>query len=104
MTVMATPEVEDFSAESYRELQLRIPGMDGYQADTLALSFGGTVELDRTFEDHLALMEQLKLGQGITLTVEAVVAGKTFTHADKGEIEGEKVGHRIALKVQAVTA
>jgi hypothetical protein len=88
-----------FDASAY---DLPIPKLDGHKADKLTLSFGGSLELDRTLEDDLELIERLHLGENVTLTVEAVVAGKGFSHQTKGE-DGEQVGYQVRLRVTSLT-
>jgi hypothetical protein len=66
------------------------------------LAFGGSIELDRTDQDDLDLLERFKLGEDVALAVTAKVAGKGFGHALKGEDEEKVVTHRIALKVHSL--
>ena len=94
----ASDEDAIFDASSY---DLPIPKLDGHKADRLVLSFGGSVELDRTLEDDLALIERLHLGEDVNLSVTATVAGKGFSHAPKGE-DGEQVGYQIRLRVHSL--
>lgn len=97
MTTTTTEEAI-FDASSY---DLEIPKLDGHKADRLILSFGGQVELDRTDEDALEMLKEMRLGRQVRFTVEAVVAGKGFAHAAKGEDE-EQVGYQVRLKVHSV--
>ena len=78
-----------------------IPKLDGHVADRVVLAFGGSVELDRLVEDDLELVERLRLGQDVTLTIEATVAGKGFSHATKAD-EEEQVGYTVKLRVHSV--
>ncbi len=100
MSTMTT-DVDDaiFDAQAY---DLPIPKLDGHKADRLVLSFGGSLELDRTLESDLGLIERLHLGENVTLSVEAIVAGKGFSHATKGE-DGEQVGYQVRLRVHSLT-
>lgn len=98
--VMAEGEVEDglFDGRLYE-----LPKLDGHVADRLVLAFGGSVELDRNVQDDLEVIEGLRLGQDVTFTVEATVAGKGFSHATKAN-EDEQVGYTVRLRVHSVTA
>jgi hypothetical protein len=87
-----------FDAKAY---DLPIPKLDGHKADKLVLAFGGTVELDRTLEDDLAMIEKLHLGEDVEFQITATVAGKGFSHATKGE-DGETVGYQVRLRVHSV--
>ena len=57
-------------------------------ADRVVLAFGGSVELDRLVDDDLQAIEHLLLGRDVRFTVEATVAGKGFSHAQKHERGG----------------
>jgi len=81
--------------------QLPIPKLDGQVADRLVLSFGGSVELDRLVNTDLEFAEQLRLGQNVTLTIQASVAGKGFTHTTRAD-EEEQVGYAVKLRVHSV--
>lgn len=89
---------ELFDTEPYA---LPIPKLDGHVADRLVLSFGGSVELDRLLNDNLEFIEGLRLGQDVTLTIEASVSAKGFTHSTKGEDE-EQVGYAVKFRVHSV--
>lgn len=99
MSTTAAPEDMIFDASSY---DLPIPKLDGHKADRLMLAFGGSIELDRTLEDHLALIESLHLGQSVTLRVEVAVAGKGFSHSAKAD-DQEQVGYRVNLRVMSIS-
>jgi hypothetical protein len=78
-----------------------IPKLDGHVADKVVLAFGGSVELDRLVEDDLEMLEKLRLGQDATLTIQATVAAKGFTHSVNAK-EEEQVGYAVRLRVHSV--
>jgi len=79
-----------------------IPKLDGHVADRLGIGFTGTVKLDRLLNDNLEYIEGLRLGQDVTITIEASVAGKGFTHTTKAN-EDEEVGYAVKLRVHSIT-
>lgn len=86
-----------FDAKPY---DLPIPSLDGQKADKVVLSFGGSIELDRTAEEDLALIDSLLLGRDVRLVVVASVAGKGFTCAIKDD--GDSTGYRVQLRVHTL--
>lgn len=98
MSTFPTPVTDDsiFDASSY---ELPIPKLDGHKADKLTVQFSGSVELDRTSEDDLAIIESLTLGKSVTLTATAVVTKKGFTLSAGKEDGPETTGYGVALKV-----
>ncbi len=101
----ATDQVRDgalFDRSQYEREGLAIKNVDGNAIDRIGLKFGGTITLDRSNEDDVALYNRLRLGQDVTLRVEARCAGtgaKEKADAD-GHLElvlGEK-----ALRVHTV--
>jgi len=105
---MATATAEDrlLDDDTMQQLQLPIPKLDGHVADRLALAFGGSVALDRLINDDLAMVESFALGQKVTLTIEATVAGKGFSHTEKAATETkdeeEVVTYQVKLKVHSI--
>jgi hypothetical protein len=92
--------------QTMADLQLPIPKLDGQVADKLQLAFGGSVALDRLINDDLALIEGFALGQSVTLTIEATVAGKGFSHTEKPatetKSEEEVVTYSVKLRVASI--
>jgi len=106
---MATATVDGdrlLDDETMKDLQLPIPKLDGHVSDKLALAFGGSVALDRLINDDLALIEGFALGRKVTLTIEATVAGKGFTHTEKPatetKSEEEVVTYQVKLRVHSI--
>lgn len=95
----AIDESAIFDATSY---DLPIPSLDGHKADRLAITFSGGVDLDRTSEEDLSFIDNLMLGQEVTLSVTAVVTKKGFT-LSPGKDEGpETTGYGVGLKVHSL--
>lgn len=82
--------------------QLAIPGLDGYRADRLALMFSGSVDLDRTNEDDLELVNGLKLGSTVEFKVQATVTKKGFTLSVGKEDSPDQTGYGVGLKVHSL--
>jgi hypothetical protein len=100
VTELATVPPSDDGIFDATQYDLPIPRIDGRKADKLTLSIGGTLELDRTNEEDLTLLENLRIGQDIDLHVTATVAAKGFTHASKGD-DHDQVGYQIRLRVHS---
>jgi len=93
MSVVEAPTSEAiFDASGY---DLPIPKIDGMRANKLSISFGGT--LDRTNEDDLEELGKLTLLEEVTITVRAVVVGKSFT--GKSSEDTPAVGYQVRLQV-----
>lgn len=86
-----------FDASSY---DLPIPKLDGQKADKVILSFGGSMELDRTSEEDLALIDSMLLGRDVALSIVASVAGKGFTCSVRDD--GDATGYRVQLRIHTV--
>ena len=96
MTDLAT--VPDFSMA---DIQLEIPGMDGYRADKLALAFSGQVELDRTSSEDVDFVNGLRLYQDVEFRVTATVLKKGFTGSEGGD-GTRSTGYGVGLKVHSL--
>jgi len=95
-------EEVDFAARQH-ELQLEIPGLDGYKADRLAVNVAGGVELGITQAEDLAFVKALKLGQEVKLSVTATVTKKGFTLAPgRDDMSGDKTTYGVGLKVHSL--
>jgi hypothetical protein len=83
------------------EYDLPVPRMDGEKADTIKIKTGGGIEVEVTNEEWLKFIDGLKLGQSVTLTVEALVAGKGM--ATKEDDAGElTTTYTVALKTHTI--
>ncbi len=91
------PPADLFPGSAY---DLPIPKVDGKKADKLVLSIGGTIELDRTDQDDLDLIEALELGRDTTLTVAGTVAAKGF--AFKATDDDEATTFQVKVRVHTV--
>ena len=99
MSIAPTAEEAIFDASGY---DLPIPRLDGHKADRLSIAFSGGVELDRTSEDDLSLVEGLKLGHEVELRVIATVTKKGFTLNTGKDDEPDKTGYGVGLKVNSL--
>jgi len=95
----AVDETAIFDATSY---DLPIPSQDGHKADRLSIAFSGGVDLDRTSEEDLALVDELTLGKEVTLTVTAIVTKKGFTLNPGRDENPETTGYGVGLKVNSL--
>jgi hypothetical protein len=82
---------------------LSIPELDGHKADKMAIQFGGGLELDRTSTEDLDFVNNLTLGQEVTITVTAVVTRKGFSFAPGKEAYESSTGYGVTLKVESIT-
>ena len=98
-TAVATDEEAIFDASSY---DLPIPTQDGHKADRLSIAFSGGVDLDRTSEEDLALVDELTLGKEVTLTVTAIVTRKGFTLNPGKDENPNTTGWGVGLKVHSL--
>jgi len=104
MSIIAPDPVEapDFSSVIDAR-QLEIPGMDGYKASKLTVSFSGGVEyLDTTQAEDVAFVKSLKLGQEVMLTVTAVVTKKGFAMTPGTELVDDKTSFGVGLRIHSV--
>jgi hypothetical protein len=95
MTSVIAPGLADRMAEH----QLALPGMDGYTAERLTVSFGGGVELVTNDAHAVEWLNGLRGSQDVTITVTATVKRKGFVFPD--EIGGE-AGYGVSLKVHSI--
>ena len=99
-TVTITPpgEHELFDGSQY---DLAVPSVDGEKADTIKLKLAGGIEIEVTDEEWLKVVDGLKLGQNVPLTVEALVAGKAMV--TKEDDEGAMTTtYSVALKAHTI--
>lgn len=88
-----------FDASSY---DLPIPRLDGHKADRLSISFSGGVDLDRTSEEDLELIEGLTLGGQVELRITATVTKKGFTFNAGRDESPDATGYGVGLKVESL--
>lgn len=88
-----------FDASSY---DLPIPSQDGRKADRLAIAFSGGVDLDRTSEEDLALIDTLVLGGEVELRITATVTKKGFTFASGKDDSPDATGYGVGLRVNSL--
>jgi hypothetical protein len=100
MTVL---EEVDF-AQKLNERQMEIPGLDGYQAEKLAIAISGGVEFtDVTQAEDVAFVKSLKLGQEVTLQVVATVTKKGFVLTPgRDEMTDDKTTFGVGLRVHSL--
>jgi hypothetical protein len=91
-----------FDAQRFESEELALPKIDGEGVDKIAAKFSGRVMLDRSDPRDVDLIRRMKLGQDVTVMVEAKVSGKGhgFTTNKEGDLDA--VVHEVALKVESV--
>jgi len=87
-----------------RSDQLEIPGLDGYQAEKLAVTLTGTVEFsDLTQADDVRFVKSLRLGQEVRLSVVATVTKKGFMLIPgKDAMTDDKTTFGVGLKAHSL--
>lgn len=98
MSVVEVQTDEIFDASKY---DLPIPRMDGHKADTIVLALGA-VNLDRTSDDDLAMIETLILGEEVELVIKARVIRKGFRNIVREDGVSNEFG--VGLRVYSVEA
>jgi hypothetical protein len=95
----AKPEGELFDKSIYEREELQLPKVDGEPTDKIAVAFSGTVLLDRTDPRDVALMQRMKLGQDVTLMVEAKCSAKRHKYATdrEGELDAVVLEHKAKV-------
>lgn len=86
---------ELFDRSQYEREDLRLDKVDGNQVDRISLKFSGTVFLDRSDPNDIALYRRLVLGRDVTLQVEGrcnatAAKGATDREGDLDVVVGEK--------------
>jgi hypothetical protein len=86
---------ELFDKSDYDREDLALPKVDGEGTDKIAIAFSGTVLLDRSDPADVALMRSMRLGQDVTLNVEAKVSAKAhkFSTDREGELDAVVLQH-----------
>jgi hypothetical protein len=102
---MSVPALEEIDfVGKLDELQMAIPGMDGYRAEKLTVSISGGVEFtDVTQREDVEFVKGFRLGQEVELKIRATVTRKGFTLAPRrDEMTDDKTTYGVALKVHSV--
>lgn len=102
----AKPEAADgkalFDASDYDREDLAIQKIDGNQIDRIAITFTGTVYLDRSSPQDVALFNRARLFQDITLMVEGKCSGTGAKGATDREGELDVIIGQRTVKVTTV--
>lgn len=90
---------ELFDKSDYDREDIALPKVDGETTDKIAVKFSGTVLLERTDPNDVALMRKMRLGGDITLMVEAKCAGKGhgYTTSRDGELDAVVLTHAVRV-------
>lgn len=79
-----------------------VPIIDGQPTDELVIAFSGSIKYAATDPAGQALFRSMKLGRGMTLTVEGVVSGKNGGYKMVGvdtDAEREVITGKATLKI-----
>lgn len=87
--------------ETLDRLTLPIPTADGHKADKLVLAFGGSIELDRTDEDDLELINSLELGGELEFVVEGAIGGKVWSQPARAEDGTTTTTYRVGIRINS---
>jgi len=96
---MSTTTLPVFDASAY---DLQVPVTDGLKADRLAIAINGRIELDRTNQEHLDMINALQLGKAVTVNAEAICVGKPSTYTPSTDGPGT-VGYQVTLRITDAT-
>lgn len=96
----AEPELEAplFDAQPWT---LTPPLFDDLAANLIRIGFSGTIDLDPTLEEDLALYERLSLGRPVSLTVHGYTSAKQGSYKEDAEGEVTVTGKAV-VKVHSV--
>lgn len=80
---------ELFDRDAYQAPGLRIDQVDGQEVDKIKIKFSGSVVLDRTKADDVALFNRVRLGKDVELRVAGKGArvGTGYTTSKGGDLE-----------------
>lgn len=103
-TVVGEGEVQGHLVDpaQYDDPELAIAKVDGNSIDRIALTFSGTVYLDRSDRDDVRLYNALKLGHDVTLMVEGKALGTGAKGATNRDGELDVVVGTKGIKVTSV--
>lgn len=88
-----------FDKARYDDPELALPKVDGQGVDKIAIAFSGRVFLDRSDPRDVALMRSMKLGNDLTLNIEAKCSGKgnAFSTDKEGELDVIVLEHKAKV-------
>jgi hypothetical protein len=88
-----------FDAAAFETEALALPKVDGEGVSKIALRFGGRVWLDRSSASDVAMVRDLKMGQTVTLLVEATVGPPIpgYTTDKEGDLDVLSLSRRLAV-------
>ncbi len=90
-----------FDKSAYDDPALQLAKVDGQGIDKIKIGFSGSVTLDRSDPEDVALFRRLSLGRSVTLRVEGTVANTSTGWSDKESGDEEVVSER-KIKVTTV--
>jgi hypothetical protein len=95
-----TPEGHLIDPAVYETEELSLPKIDGEGVDKIAAKFAGTVFLDRSDPRDVALIRELRLGQSVTLMVEATVGPPVpgYTTSKEGDLDALILSRRFSVE------
>lgn len=93
---------ELFDPAEYTSEELALPQVDGHGIDKIRVAFGGSIMLDRSNPDHVALFRKLELGKDVEFRVAGDVTSVStgWTTGKEGDLDAI-VGER-KIKVSTV--
>jgi hypothetical protein len=91
-----------FDRSQYDREDLAIAKIDGEQIDRIAVKFAGTVFLDRSDPNDVALYNQLKLGRDVTLNIEGKCSGTAAKGATDRDGDLDVIVGERSVKVHTV--
>ena len=88
-----------FDDTDYEREDLALPKVDGEGVDKIAIAFSGQVILDRSNPADVELMRRMRLGQDVTLMVEAKCSSKghKFATDREGELDAVVLEHKAKV-------
>lgn len=103
MATEATPAPgEEPNVDTGQLFQLRKPALnlDEHDPDDIAISISGTVKLDRSNAEHVALFRALRLGRRVELAVDAVALKRPLVaRLDKDDnVEGYTLTAQLSVE------
>jgi hypothetical protein len=91
---------ELFDKTKYETEELALPKVDGEGVDKIAVKLNGTVWLERGNEEHVALIKRPRIGQTVTLLVEAEVGPPVpgYTTNRDGDLDALSLSRTFTAK------
>jgi len=93
------PEGRLIDPAQYEPEELQLPSVDGEHVDKIYVAFGGRAWLDRGSPEDCALIRDLRMGQRVTLMVNAVVgpAIPGFSTNREGDLDAVILGRKLTV-------